>query len=715
MARNKTSFDEFVKEEEQSLWTEEEFRNMTRKDLRLFATWNGKACPLPSAYERQIKERPLNRAAAAIATRVFSTNASRSIASVRPEAHIATHGGSFTYYPETVEMTKLSGETVVRNNAPIPARFGETEQYENLVAFSAFSQVVKVKNGEWKSNVNLDNWLKLCGHSACEINVPGLKSFADTLVAVLAKDPVWDGMSLISRNAVTGEEAMCFVREALGRLDSDLYDYLNTKLVCEVLKTFYKAAGKWAYVTVQRDGKRERLIPEHCYRIKSPSDRVARQIFGVYPACYWYMGGLTPNVQFPASNGDMKSTKENVDRAVEILGSESSTSAILAQMRGYSALTDAFGKRIQWILGAVMGLWSQNRNVAVKLTSVGDVPMLVSSLMKWKADITGKRPDKFMTVGGDGTPKLNSLEFCLLLADDRDKAKINVHYYSMLRNQVPQGFVVVYHNETNLPSAHTKGEKPDYDLMSQNLVGEQIRGIRPSDDVIYQENDYVVYTAVYGAVPFYQDAQVQRQLQNRTVEVKPWDRPVKVYSWGSAARFHGVMSNLSSICLVGWGLEKVSGKYPEGSSRTNHWVTLPLTVVATQSDWYKKVVVDARMQPFTFLNPISRYCPISNLPLLSKAGLTFAQSQVQTEDGELIGNITRVNRGEEEVVSDFLPDTMLLNYLHKEEKKVEEGEKIIEKTSGFPPKIVSTAPVKQEDQVFVEETEIADFLDDGDY
>lgn len=679
MANNQSiSFDEFVKDNQPSNWTREDFLSMTRKDLRYFAVWNGVACVLPKSYAERIAAKPMNVAAAALATEVYSTNESRNVASVRPETHLNTNGGSFTYYPKTVEQVKLSGPVSIRQNAPIPARFEETERYSNLVAVSAFSQTVKVKDGVWRSNVNIDSWNKVCGHQDCEIDVPKLKAFSEQLVGLLSKDGVWLSMSQVARNAVTGGEAMCFVREALNRLEPDLYDWINTKIVCEVLRTFYRVRDKWAFTL--KSGKKERLISEKCYEKKKPSDKLARTLAGKYPGCYWYKGGVAPSAQFPSIEGDLKSTLSNVAKATEILGSDSSTSAILAQMRGYSALTDDYGKRIQWILGTVLGLWSTGKEAAIRLTTTGDVDLLASSLNKWRAKIKADLPEKFCTVTSEGMT-VNSMKFSFILAQSKDKFKVNVIFHPLIRSRVPAGAVIVYYNEASLPSSHTKGEKPDYDMLSSNLVGEDIRGISQElgsdrQDLgeqgkveVGEVNDYVVYTIIYGAAPFQSDPAVQRAMVSRTLKIGMWKKPVRVYSWGTAAKFHGVLTTLPAYQLIGWGMEKVGDSYvlPERES-SNKFVSIRPAQVITQEEWYRKVAVDARMQPFAFLNPISRYSPISNLPFMSKAGLTFSQQRVESEEGVLIGNLVRVNREEDSAIVEFVPETDILEQIAESEK-----------------------------------------------
>jgi len=423
-----------------------------------------------------------------------------------------------------------------------------------------------------------------------------------------------------------------------------------------VFKTFFKVNARWAF---SKNQKGEKLIPEKCYQVRKCSQTLAAIIAKAYPGCFWYMGGVIPVATFPASSGDLKTTLENVGKAGELIGSDKAATSILAQMKGYSALTDDMGRRVQWILGTVLGLWSSGKNVAIKYSTTGDIPIIASSLQKWKRKITEKKPDLFCTMQNVGTssatpvvePRLNDMEFCFVLTEGRDHFKIHNAYVALCQHQVPKDAVVVYYNEQSLPSSQSKGVKPDFDYLSTFLVGEDVRGVQE------REHDYVVYTIVYGAVPFSQDQAVQRVLDATTMKLKFWKREPHVYAWGSSAKFHAVITNMPSYQLIGWGIPPTVDKPVE---REDQCVFVPLrpSLMKTQAEWYKKVVGDARVRCFSFLNPISRYSPISNLPFLSKVGLTYTLTKVESESGDLIGNIIRVNRDEGQ--TEFVPTFEML-------------------------------------------------------
>jgi len=330
---------------------------------------------------------------------------------------------------------------------------------------------------------------------------------------------------------------------------------------------------------------------------------------------------------YPEHTGDMKSTMEVISRAREVQGPSNSTTAILAQMRGYSGLTDAFGKRVQWVLGVTLGLWAKGRKVNIRLDTVGDVVILVSSLNFWKKKIMQEGPPEF---GKDP-----QCYYRFILSKDMDIANVNVKYHEFVLPKIEEDAVIVYHHSAALPTSPKKGVPVDYDTSSEKLVS-----------VSFYENDFVMFTPIYGACPFPKDQNVLRQVQAKMTQQIWWPFTPRVFGFGSAAFFQGVLTNMDTVTLVGHGYKPmlkdgkiVPGKFNES---VETWVFLEQERYQTQEDWYGKVVSDAKAQTISWLNPLSRYCAISNLSYVSKAGVTLSLSQVVGEQGDLIGNVLSV-------------------------------------------------------------------------
>jgi len=606
-------------------WTVEEFQAMDRKVLRYFAAWNGEATTRwPAAYDEMVKEKGFDEEDAALALRVYSTATSKSTINSRPDAYLVTQGGSFEYTPSKVSYMKLNGERVERANAPIPAKFGESDKYSNLVAVTAFcSQLVEVEGGEWKIRLNTDAMGKV--FKGGELDVPGLLIVATRVRKLLSEDKVWITMPPTSRSSVSSEEMMCFVREALGRVPKDSYDALNTIIVCKALNTFRRTGKGWVY---RNNDAGKRVIPSEVFEQIKPSRELERKL-GDFPGCYWYLGGLMVGAIYPEHTGSLETTIAVVNRAREVQGSSTSPTAILGGMREYSGLTDAFGKRMQFVLATVLGLWAKNRKVNVRVDSVGDVVMLVSSLNLWRRRILEKDTKGIFRYMKENAEVVVDCYYKIVLSKDTDKANLNVKFHELIVSRPEDDAVLVFHHAGSLPTASSKGTVVDYDRHSKSLVPETVDGL-----------DYVIYGPVYGGFPFAKDPLVKKMAGSAMAQFVPWKKTPLVYSFGSASNYHGVMSTVEDLTLIGWGFESIGpSKWDEREMR---FVPVELNLFPTQKSWYEKVVRDIKAITVAWLNPISRYSPISNLPYVSKAGVTFSFERVEGEEGVLIGNILTV-------------------------------------------------------------------------
>jgi len=619
------NIDQILGSGQASRWTREEFQAMDRKDLRYFAVWNGDASKKwPKHYDALVKEKGgFDEVDAALAFEVYSSSTAKNSMNSRPDAFLVTQGGSFTYTPQKVHYYKLSGEKMERSNAPIPARFGEGDKFGNLVAVTAFcAQLVEVASSEWKIRLNVEAFAKV--YKSSELNIPGLMTVASRVRSILSEDKIWVGLPLTAKSAVTGEEMLCFVREALGRLSKDSYDALNTVIVCKALNTFKKTEKGWAY-RMNEEGKR--MISPECFEQRKPSEVMAKK-YGDFPGCYWYKGGVGIRACYPEFDGTIQSVVQIVGRAREVQGSNNSPTAILAGMREYSGLTDEFGKRMQFVLSAVLGVWAQNKAVNIRVDSVGDITMLVSSLNLWKKRIMDSSSPLF-SVTHDGQEVRVQCYFRILLSKDTDKMNLNVRYHDYIVDSPDSGAVIIFHHVGSLPTASSKGVVVDYDKQSHSLIPPH-----------FEERDYVVYGPIYGYCPFAEDVQVKRAIGNNLSKLSKWKTVPMVYSFGTASNYHGVMSTLPTLSLVGWGFQSTGqGKWDE---RVMEFVVVQLPKFPTQKEWYAKIAKDIKAVTVAWLNPISRYSPISNLPYVSKAGVTFALERVESEEGVLIGNILTV-------------------------------------------------------------------------
>jgi len=609
-------------------WTEDEFRQMSRLALQRFTAWNGDATVMPPEYAAQIAARGYTPADRAVAIRVYTMPAARSTAHIAPVTYANTNGGSTHFTPTTVKLLALSGEAQERANSPIPCRFGESDQFANLQDVGAYcAQLVKNDQGEWKPNISLEAYVKTCQYS--EIKIPGLTIIADSVINILKEDKLWKGMTTIQKNAVQGATKILFVREAINRLSPDSYTVLNTIIVCEGFKIFEKQqSGRWSMVL----GKNGKPQCDSVYTPAPCSAELRKKIKRTYPDAFWYKSGFCPTVQFPNSLGDVESAKMCVSRSMEIAGSGTSCAVILAGMKGYSGLTDEFGKRICFLLAATLSAWSRGRDVDVQLETTGDAPMIVSSLNKWAKQIKDLKHSEFLQVIEEEkgiVRKPLKCDFSLILPRASDMAKVHVKLQDHVVPMPREGTVVVAFTEGSLPTASSKSTPVDYDASSYSLLPR-----------MYHANDYIIYTTVFGCCPFGFDKKVQSRLTAQLAKIGKWSKDNYVYRFGTSAAWQGVISSLQNVHLAGFGFPVGASGHRVMTEETLHLIKLEC--VHTQEEWYHGVARDARVQAFAWLYPISRYSPISNLPFLSKAGVTLSLMAVVKEDGELLGNVARV-------------------------------------------------------------------------
>jgi len=232
-------------------------------------------------------------------------------------------------------------------------------------------------------------------------------------------------------------------------------------------------------------------------------------------------------------------------------------------------------------------------------------------------------------------------------------------------SEIEDDAVVVYHHTGSLPTAGSKGQVVDYDTLSYGLI-----------PPVFDETEYVMYGPIYGMCPFADDIQVKRTIGNAMAKMRKWSRTPEVKIFGSASNFHGVMTTVKGFSLVGFGYASTGvGKWDE---RVLDFQTMPLVSITSQREWYERVAIDVKAVTVAWLNPISRYSPISNLPYVSKAGVTFALERVESEAGVLIGNILAVpSQGKvvvDELVTRFVREEQEISKIHQEPEAQEQEE-----------------------------------------
>jgi len=617
-------------EQAQGNWSEAEFEAMSIKVLRMFATYNG-AATMREPHLSQVKQRPLTQADLTLARKVLARQGAKTTAHISPETFLNNHGGSQMTFPEKIELTPLSGDVKVRVNSPIPTPFGTEDKYNNSVQVAAFvSQLVVNKQGTWQSAVN-DSWMKTFHETFLDLT--SLGTVVTSAVKILNQDYVWRSLTDIDRNAIQGNQHLTFVRQAMERLNEPTYDVLNTQIVCQGFQTFRKKGKKWFRI-LGEDGAP--LVPISMYQVHSCSEETRELLMDRFPGCFRYLGGSLPIPDMPENTKTLDSASKSSQRMREVLGGNDSPSLLLAGMKDFSGLTDLFGKRIAFYLSSVLSCWSLGEKVDIQLVSVGDIGMLSTSLNHWKLQARAHLPS---TLVKDVDPSMplpsSSLSSTSVINDLFFTGELDYRFIAPgAQSSIPKSYrdfiieiprpdsVVVYWSEKSLPTSEKRGERVKYDDESVDLLPVRCR-----------KNKYIISTVIFGGAPFFQQNDVKRYLAKEKIVVD-WSHDCHVYKFSTASCFRGIISSIANLFLVGYGYRKLDGlKYDLRPGV--RLVKVELQPVVSQSAWYDEVAKDSARAIVSFMAPISRYSPISNLCRMSKAAIVTSRMRVEKEDGEL--------------------------------------------------------------------------------
>lgn len=605
-------------------WSDEELRALTRQLLTSVATYNGIAVRTSPALAEMLRKKPVTPGDSLRAGVILNSADYKTSVHVRPEAFVNTHGGKIECTPTTIRHVDLRGQVHEKGNAPVPLPYGIKEKYENLQAVSALcAQVVVNTQGNWVSAVNGSSWEKVY---RVGINVPGMVALSISVAKILNQDRTWKAMSPIARSAVQGNEMLSFVATAMNELEESTYWTINTVIVLNALRAMERFDGGWRYVT---DDMGVKVISERSYKritektCSSLTVTTKLMILKTYPCVMMYLGGVIVGVDFPKDeHGTFKEALDSVARLREVQGSDSSCTALLAGMRDYSGLTDDFGKRVQFLVSAILAAWREGLEVDVHLSTIGDLPIVMSSVAYWRKWALDQG-DNFFDKGCQPGKKCG-FGVKYLLPQISDKLKVPGTLHPEVISFKREGTCYVTYVDGTLPSAVERGKPVDYESNSKILVPEFVTA-----------SSYIIYNAIYGDYPFCYDDQVVMMRRSSTVSFPVWEKRPYVYRFGTGSGFRGILSSIPQLNLVGFGVRPTSTGWDQ-SKLVLHDIELPL--VKTQREWMKQVCKDCKMQAITFLTPVTRYSGISNLIVQSKVAAVLKLTMMEGEKGALYGN-----------------------------------------------------------------------------
>jgi len=642
-------------------YTDAELRSLDRKLLTAVSQHNGIATRVSPALRSLIEKKPVLPGDTLRAHYILESSDYKSSVHIRPDNHINTHGGHQESSPAVIKYKDLTGKESTRDNLPIPLPFGVEVRYDNIQAVAAFcAQIVKNDVGTWHSAVNSASWEKVY---ATGVNPAGIQLVANLVCEMLTRDPYWGALTPQARNSVQGPEMLSFIAISLNRTSELDYYALNCNIVIHALTVMVQRetlrGTRWIALKGE-DGKP--LVPNSCWESIAPNDNT-RPLLQDFPAIFKYKGSLPLLVRFPTKTGTLKAAVTSLQLLREVQGGDNACSALLSAMRGYTGLTDEFGRRIQFLISSALACWSRGKPVTIQLSSIGDLYILVSSLNHWRRHIV-----QLLSPSSSGSEKLIGYKFSeetmvvkYIVPGFADKQKLNHKFMDdVVLQPFPESVFIMY-NPGNLPTASEKGAAVDYESGSRGLIPEMTYG-----------NDFIIYTVIYGDYPFPKDSQVLRARSSMTARFYPIQRkdangkidslPLYVYRHGTASGFRGIISTFGDLWLMGYGPKPVVGSVEDGYPVTGHDFTdkglhrIFLPKVILQAQWYDRVVLDCEAQSVIFGNPVIRYSGISNLVYQSKVAAMMNVTLVQLEHGVSAGMLTlRKRHVQEDEEVDFTP------------------------------------------------------------
>jgi len=602
------------KKEVQPKWTKEMFEAMTEKELRAVLNSGGALKGFPAAYVDKFSELGFNRGDMDLAVLVHSQQRKVKLDHVRPVLAVNTVGGRVEYTPTSVTIISPSGEERQATNAPIPLPFSQKVR-PNIVAVTAFcAQLVEVKKAEVQNAVRLVAWQTAYANSP--LNVPGCYDVAETLVELIKCSKQWTALTVSKRTGLSGLEWVDFVRTVLDSMEDEPYYFLNTKIVVRALNAFVKKEVAKGYKWVIHKTKDVATVPASAYKpiYFPPMNRDIEE--GTFPNVYLFLGPIKFGPILPSASETFEAVEKIKQRVNELGMVSRSVSALMAQMKDFSGVGDSFGRRVTFLVAAALMCWRENRVPTIQLHSIGDLPILVSSLNYWNEQIAHAKFEGWEVAKRD---------FFFLL-----KSRTEWNY-------VPAGLksrIVEVKHEKSVLICWTEKAQPKDDGMEDKV--ERQKDVQDGSLVLlpeYRRGDYIVCAPIWGYQCFPRDLAVQTANKSRlnALNLEMFGDPY-VFKFGSAYNYRGVITSLSNFYLVGFGepLVKEEKYGPQ---------VVIYPKVTSLASWYKRVHADYVIVALSWLNPVQRYSPISNVVRQSSRAITMVQALNVAEDGIPMGEI----------------------------------------------------------------------------
>jgi len=433
------------------------------------------------------------------------------------------------------------------------------------------------------------------------------------------KSEVWQGMSLIQKQNLTGARWVSFLMSFFAECSWGDYFSVHTWLALNFFKCFRKGNLERPYQHVLEDGKVERTIPPQALTIIQKTDdkklsegaqagaQVVRNILGVDPIVV--RGPLNPTHTFvdPSSPTFEKAYKA-MQKGDVIRGGDNAGGSILADAFGYSGFVTALTKGLVLTTALALFLSSKVKELDIQCDSIGDVPIVHQSMVNFASRIDNRCDVRYIVM-------LKSLNDVHLDYKSRclTSFRVGSHRLYVSKRVVPSG--------KKTEDILEKSEEELHTLVDRSSEGES----------------FTYYGPAFGSTPF----RSGRHL----------------YKFGVPSSFRAIVSTQSGLSLYGAHVSK--------DGRSLNPVVTELHCVKTPDEWYETVIRANAWKNGYFLRSYRQYSPISNLLTPPTKGVKFTLRGDVYEAGET---------GESDTFDDYQSESEEDDYYNQPSGDGSEGE-----------------------------------------
>jgi len=479
----------------------------------------------------------------------------------------------------------------IRAHTIIPSPPKSVDRYPSQQRMSVlFSQMITVEKGE----IQVIN-MTVFGKVFPTLNMMNCQLTANLVVEDLTRHSLWTSKTSMQRLSTTGIHLPLLLHEYFSACAPDVYYRYVNNFIVFASGTYALEDGVLVETPQVVQQKSFPPVADDVYNsLKAPKkieeETKAGDIFES-------VAGIRPEVVIPPIT-DSKSLSRATALAMSFGGSTSVVS-LLNGMRGYGSFMSDMGKRVTFLISVALAQLIKNEKVAIRVASVGDIPLLISSLnqslQRWWV-MHGKQsiPDGHLQ---------NLLE--IIVPSPDDLFKVSAVYNHFCRTQWTSGIYICW-KEVSFPSADTKGASIDYEMLATKIIAPD------------GPPRYICSTRLWGSQWWAQPAHGESTSKYRK-------RDCHVYQYGDTSEA-AIVSSEPDLFLGGW---TVSASFKEYT-----YSPQPLVVVKSERDWYQVVTKGIGWRFLFWLDPRVFNSPIANvLSQTSKAAQVAKGSRFEEDIG----------------------------------------------------------------------------------